>query len=129
MFQDVHAYVEKELPAHAEQRLQFFGEQHPKGNAKVDFGSLHGSVFVYDKSHCFISLDIVRMVCGRDPVLKRTWWWYAGMLWRSTLLLTSIALQIAGAKTATTGSAAVGIVVLICTSILRGSGISGPEEW
>jgi len=62
--------VEKELPAHIEQRLQFLSEQHPKGNVKVDFGSLHGSIFVYDKGHCFISLDIVRMVCGWDLVLK-----------------------------------------------------------
>jgi hypothetical protein len=91
--------------------------------------TLHSSVFTPDKGHCFLPPDMVKMVCGWDLLLKRTCWWYAGMIWCSALLLVSIVLQIAGAKTATTGSAAVGVVVLISTSVLRGSGISGPEEW
>jgi hypothetical protein len=67
--------VENELPPHIQQRLQFLIGQHPKGNIKVDSGSLHGSFFTPDKGHCFLPPDMVRMVCGWDLVLKRTRWW------------------------------------------------------
>ena len=53
----------------------------------------------------------------------------AGMIWFIMLLLLSVILQVAGSSVSTLWSDVVGIVVLLGTSILRGVGISSPEEW
>lgn len=40
---------------------------------KVDFGSLHGSVLVKDKGHCYLPPEVLRLVITADIELKRPW--------------------------------------------------------
>lgn len=95
----------------------------------LHFGSLHGSVFLRDKGHCSISSETVRFLCNSTLRLQRPWQWYTSVLWCGLLLVASMVLQVVGTHTATTGSVVVGVFILLTTSVLRGSGISGPEEW
>ncbi|CCX30344.1 hypothetical protein FPQ18DRAFT_398856 [Pyronema domesticum] len=96
---------------------------------QVNFGSLHGSVFTLDYGHCFLSPKVIRLICSYDLQLIRPRGWYVGMFWGGFLLALSIILQIAGSQSATVGSEIVGIIILISTAVLRGIGLSGPEEW
>jgi len=100
-----------------------------RGHVKIQFGSLHGSVYLADKGYTYISSELVEYVCTRKLVLCRPWQWYTSVVWCAFLLAISIALQIVGTRTANTGSVIVGVIVLLGTSVMRGSGISGPEEW
>jgi len=107
------------------------GENVPAVDEKVrlNFGSLHGSVFTSDNGHCYLSLRVFRSVCKYDLQLFRPRSWYLGMSWCGFLLALSIILQIVGSQSATVGSEILGIVMLILTALLRGIGLSGPEEW
>ena len=96
---------------------------------EVEFGSLHGSIYTPDYGTCVVPLEVVRAVCCWDLEFLRPRMWYVGVLWFASMLLCSVVLQIAGTKCATIWSEIMGVIVLIVTSLLRGSGISGREEW
>jgi hypothetical protein len=59
------------------------GENVPAVDEKVrlNFGSLHGSVFTSDNGHCYLSLRVFRSVCKYDLQLFRPRSWYLGMSW------------------------------------------------
>ena len=95
----------------------------------MQFGSLHGSVFTEDKGTCYLPAHVVRKICSSDLELCRTPGWVAGMAWCGLQLALSMVLQIAASQGAVVGSEVLGIVVLIVTAVLRGIGLSGPEEW
>lgn len=96
---------------------------------QLEFGSLHGSIYTPDYGTCNVPLEVIRAVCSWDLEFSRRWSWYVGMLWFASMLLCSIVLQVAGTKCATIGSEIMGVFLLLVTSVLRGSGISGREEW
>lgn len=120
--------VDKTIPLHVEIRLRSHETENP-GKVRLEFGSIHGSVYTPDRGHCFLPPNIVRSICGWDLKLRRTSQWYLGLLWFSLVLLMSIVLQISGLKVTTAGSGIMSIVFLLATSVLRGSGVSGREEW
>jgi hypothetical protein len=100
-----------------------------KAPIKASFGSLHGSVFLADKGYCTIPANLVHHIIHADVVIERPVSWCLSTLRFGCMLVISITLQIVGTKTLTTGSTAVGVIILLGTSVMRGSGISGPEEW
>ena len=101
----------------------------PFERLQIEFGSVHGSVFTPDYGTCTVPLDVVRAVCSWDIEFSRTWRWFLGTSWFGLMLLCSIVLQVAGIKRATLWSEVLGVVLLLVTSVLRGLGISGREEW
>lgn len=101
----------------------------PHSIVTLHFGSLHGSVFVRDKGHCDVSSDVLHFLCSKTLELQRPWQWYLSVLWCAFLLIISIVLQIVHTHVACTGSVIIGVIVLLATSVMRGTGISGPEEW
>lgn len=115
----------KPAPKHVQERLDLLDD----GYTVLEFGSLHGSVFVNDQGTCGVPCDIVKSVSRWRLTTVRSWQWYAGMIWFSLFLLFSMTLQIAGSTVATTRSEIISIILLISTSVLRGAGISGPESW
>ncbi len=115
----------KPAPKHIQERLDSLPEEY----ARLEFGSLHGSIFVKDRGACGMPSDLVRSISRWRLEVQRTSGWLLGMAWFSSFLAISITLQIAGAKVSTTRSEILGIVILIATSVLRGAGISGPESW
>ena len=96
---------------------------------KVNFGSLHGSKYRHDRGSCSVPNEILQAVCRWHFQLVRTYHWWVGMTWFSMFLLLSITLLIAGSKVAVLGSQIMAISLLVLTSMLRGAGLSGPEEW
>jgi hypothetical protein len=99
------------------------------GNVELQFGSLHGSVFTPDQGKCHVPADALEAICSLEMKLSRTRAWYIYIIWFTLHLGVSIALQIAGAKVATVASEIMGVAILIVTSVFRGAGVSGPEEW
>jgi hypothetical protein len=59
----------------------------------------------------------------------RTFYWQVELIWFSVHILISVSLQVAASRVATIESQLLGIVFLISTSIFRGQGVSGPEDW
>lgn len=115
----------KPAPKHIQRRLDNLTDDY----VRLEFGSLHGSVFVNDRGACGLPSELVKAVCRWRLRIQRSWYWYLGMAWFAMFLAISIALQIAGSTVATTRSEIMSIVILIATSVLRGAGISGPESW
>jgi hypothetical protein len=120
--------VRKAVPDHIEARLPSLDYIH-KDDIEVEFGSFHGSVYTPDRGTCTLPPHVVRSICEWDLKFTRSKSWMVGMIWFIMLLLLSVILQVAGSSVSTLWSDIVGIVVLLCTSILRGVGISAPEEW
>lgn len=115
----------KPAPKHIQERLDSLTD----GYTRLEFGSLHGSVFVNDQGACGAPCDLVKSVCRWRLRIRRNWYWHVGMAWFSLFLMISITLQIAGSRVATTRSEVMAIILLIATSVLRGAGLSGPESW
>jgi len=113
------------IPKHIQSRL----EDLPCDFVELDFGSLHGSVFTQDRGSCHVHKDVISEICKWNLVPKRRWGWHTSVIWYSLHIGTSVALQVAGSRVATVESQILGICILVSTSILRGMGISGPEEW
>ena len=136
--------VSQEIPSFVEDRIQQAlarkgsmsesddsndDSEQPGDGIEVEFGSVHGSLYTPDYGTCIVPLEVVRAVCGWDIEFSRTWRWFVGVLWFGLMMLCSIALQLAGVKCTTLGAEVLGVVLLLVTSVLRGSGISGREEW
>jgi hypothetical protein len=96
---------------------------------RLEFGSIHGSVYISSNGYCTLPVDVVRTICGWDLELQRPLRWKLGFVWSCLFLLISILLQIAGAQIATIGSVSMAITILMLTALARGWGVSGPEEW
>lgn len=120
--------VHTEIPTHVQARLR--QQTHYEfEKVTLDFGSIHGSVFTPDQGYSLLSGKVVRDICGWDLRLKRNWQWHVGLAWCGFLLILSIVLQIAGVRVATIWSEVLGVIILLITSVARGSGVSGSEEW
>lgn len=117
-----------EIPAHIQARLRQ-QEKNESEKVTLHFGSIHGSVFTPDQGHSSLSGKVVQEICGWELRLKRPWQWHLSVAWCGFLLILSIVLQIAGVRVATIWSEVLGVVILLTTSIARGSGVSGSEEW
>jgi hypothetical protein len=98
-------------------------------NIRLEFGSIHGSVYIPSRGHCILPVDIVRAICRWDLELQRPTLWKLGFAWSSLFLLISILLQVVGAQVATVGSEGMSIIFLMATALARGWGVAGPEEW
>jgi hypothetical protein len=96
---------------------------------KVQFGSLHGSIFTPDRGHCELPLWLVERVCALDIKTVRSAGWLAGTVWFSLLLLAGVTLQIGGALRPSFGADLASLTFLLLTSLARGAGVSGPESW
>jgi hypothetical protein len=100
-----------------------------QNNIRLEFGSIHGSVYIPSRGHCNLPVDVVRTICRWDLELQRPLRWKLGFVWSCLFLLISILLQIAGAQIATIGSESMAVALLMVTALARGRGVSGPEEW
>lgn len=124
--------VDTAIPSHVETRIKS-GTRHDKKSGdrtiRLEFGSFHGSVYYSSRGHCTLPVDVVQTICGWELELRRPLFWKLGFVWPGFLLLISILLQIAGAQVATLGSETMGVAILLGTSLARGMGVSGPEEW
>jgi hypothetical protein len=118
----------KSIPKHIMSRLDDLNDL-PEDFVSLDFGSMHGSIFTLDRGSCYVHKSIVKAVCGWNLRLRRKWGWGTSIMWFTLHIGASVALQVAGSKVATVYSQILGIVVLFLTSIVRGRGVSGPEEW
>ena len=124
--------INKTIPRHILSRLMtMISESDDKSNCKIrlDFGSIHGSVYTPDQGHCILPAHVVYTISRRDLQLQRPKLWKIGFAWSSLLLLVSIALQITGAQVRTLWSEVMAVTVLLVASLARGYGISGPEKW
>ena len=113
----------------AEEKNDIHISELPMDKIEIEFGSLHGSIYTPDYGTCLVPIEVARAVCSWDLEYARGWKWFAGVVWFGIMLLFSVMLQIAGIKCATIWSEIMGVVLLIVTSVLRGTGISGREEW
>jgi hypothetical protein len=120
--------IRKALPNHILARLPSLDYNH-KDDIELEFGSFHGSIFTSDRGTCSLPPHVVHSICQWDLEFARSRTWLFGMVWFIMLLLLSVILQVAGSSVSTLWSDIIGIVVLLVTSILRGVGISAPEEW
>lgn len=100
-----------------------------EGYIRLEFGSIHGSIYVSSRGHCILPVDVVRAICRWDLELQMPMLWKMGFLWSSLFLLISILLQIAGAQVTSLGSESMAVAFLMATSLARGWGVSRPEEW
>ena len=124
--------VERAIPPYVECRLHAEtkdSETTDQKTIRLEFGSIHGSVYISTRGHCVLPVDVVRMICGWDLDLQRPIRWKLGFVWSSLFLFISILLQIAGAQVTTLGSESMAVAFLVATSLARGWGVSGPEEW
>lgn len=96
---------------------------------KIQFGSLHGSVFLPDRGSCVLRSSLVERLCASDIRTVRTTGWYFGMAWFGLLLVGSIALQIGSTLAPRFEADLMGLVFLLGTALARGAGVAGPEEW
>ncbi|OQU98471.1 hypothetical protein CLAIMM_04256 [Cladophialophora immunda] len=123
---------DKETPTWVEERfdaLPLDGAEEGKcRQAELKFGYLQGTTFTPVQGSCRVPLDIVKLICQWDLILTRSCAWYGGMIWCAAYLGVSIVLQIAGAKVATVPAEVMAVVILILTSVVRGTGVSGSEE-
>ncbi|GAB1319689.1 hypothetical protein MFIFM68171_09899 [Madurella fahalii] len=108
-------------------RTQNSRDTDPK--VKIQFGSLHGSVFLPDRGFCVLRSSLVERLCAIDILTVRTVGWYLGMAWFGLLLLGSIALQVGSTLAPAFGADLLGLVFLLVTALARGAGVAGPEEW
>jgi hypothetical protein len=95
---------------------------------KLNFGSLHGSIFTPDCGSCTLPLHVVYEICVWHLKLVRTKKWFVSVAWYLMFLGISIVLQIAGSVISTLSSEIMGVIFLIATAILRGQGLSGSEK-
>jgi hypothetical protein len=95
----------------------------------IHFGSLHGSIFTVDKGSCSLPKSIVEEICKWQFRTKRTVWWMAGVLWFGAMLLLSMTLLIVTSQFRNIWSDVMGVGIILLTSVARGSGLSGSEEW
>jgi hypothetical protein len=95
----------------------------------LGFGSLHGSVYTPDQGSCVLPWHVIRGICGWDIRVKRSIYWYFGVLWFGAQLLLSIAMQVVASKYNNIWAEILSIGILLLTSLARGSGLSGSEEW
>jgi hypothetical protein len=124
--------VETAIPPYIESRLHAETENDKsldEGFTRLEFGFIHGSVYISNRGHCILPVNVVRVICGWDLELQRPMLWKIGFVWSSLFLLISILLQIAGAQVTTLGSESMAVAFLMTTSLARGWGVSGPEEW
>jgi hypothetical protein len=99
-------------------------------DVKLEFGSLHGSAYTPDKGHCLLPAHVVRSVCKWHALrVERSKRWYLGFAWYSSLMLCSLATQVAGAKVKVLGSEIMALGILLITALLRGAGLASKEEW
>jgi len=103
------------------------GEADPR--VMIEFGSLHGSVFIADRGYCMLRMSVVERLCATDIRTTRTVGWYAGMGWFGLLLLGSIALQVGATLAPAFGADLMSLIFLLASALARGAGIAGPEEW
>jgi hypothetical protein len=96
---------------------------------KIQFGSLHGSVFVPDRGSCNLRLSVVERLCALDIQTVRTKGWYIGMAWFGLLLLGGVALQIGATLDPRWEADLMGLVFLLATALARGAGVAGDEDW
>jgi hypothetical protein len=113
------------VPLHIQARLDTMTDDYEE----LSFGSLHGSIFIQDRGSCYIHKDVLKAVCGMSLQFTRTFYWQVELIWFSVHILISVSLQVAASRVATIESQLLGIVFLISTSIFRGQGVSGPEDW
>ena len=99
------------------------------GNVPLQFGFLQGGTFQPSAGKSKLTFVEVEAIVALKMTMKRTWKWKLSILWYATHLLASIVLQIASATTATLGSQAMGVAILITTSVFRGMGVAGDEKW
>jgi hypothetical protein len=100
-----------------------------KTMVKVQFGSLHGSIFTPDRGYCYLPLSLVERICELDIKTVRSWGWLISTGWFSLLLLAGVTLQIGGALRPSFGADLMSLTFLLLTSLARGAGVSGPEKW
>lgn len=122
--------VSQPIKPHIEQGLGDLERADPlAARVEINFGSLHGSQYRVDKGTALVDKNIIRWIAGLKLQTVRSRMWILGFLVFGMMLLTSIALQVVGATVATIGSESLGIAILLATSICRGAGIAGPEDW
>ncbi|KAK4111015.1 hypothetical protein N656DRAFT_676678, partial [Canariomyces notabilis] len=123
--------VVKKIPEHIKSRLASLKDEaygtDPK--VKIQFGSLHGSVFVPDRGSCKLRLSVVERLCALDIQTVRTKGWYIGMAWFGLLLLGGVALQIGATLAPRWEADLMGLVFLLATALARGAGVAGDEDW
>ncbi|KEY63904.1 hypothetical protein S7711_11583 [Stachybotrys chartarum IBT 7711] len=95
----------------------------------VQFGSLHGSVFTPDRGSCVLPLSLVERICTLDIKMVRSWGWMLGVIWFGLMLLAGVTLQIGGTLAPSFPADLASLTFLLLTSLARGAGVSGPEEW
>ena len=116
------------IPQRVRDRIDAFKEKQAVPMT-LQFGSLHGSVFTQDRGSCTLPKNVVETICSWELRTKRTAHWIAGCLWFSGMLLTSMGILISMSRMRSVWSDIMGIGILLATSIARGSGVSGSEEW
>jgi hypothetical protein len=121
--------IEKDSQSAIDTRRPFQPPRLKETRVRVQFGSQHGSIFTPDRGTCMLPLGLVEEVCSLDFRLVRSTLWYVGVLWFGLMLLAGIGLQIAGALAPAFGANLMSLVYLLVTSLLRGAGVSGSEEW
>jgi len=116
---------ETRIPSHIQARLDSLVDEY----IEIGFGSLHGSIFTPDRGSCYISKTVLKAIFGMKLHFTRTNAWKIELLWFTFHILISVCLQVAASRVATIESQLLGIAFLISTSIFRGQGVSGPEDW
>ena len=104
-------------------------DRDPDPRVKIEFGSLHGSVFVADRGFCMLRMSVIERLCATDIRTARTRGWYVGMGWYGILLLGSIALQVGATLAPAFGADLLSLVFLLASALARGAGVAGPEKW
>ncbi|KAK3385622.1 hypothetical protein B0H63DRAFT_494532 [Podospora didyma] len=129
--------VDKDIPEHIKRRLATMKDEaeepHPTADSdpkvRIQFGSLHGSVFLPDRGACMVRFSVVERLCASDIKTVRTTGWYIGMGWFGLLLVGSVALQVGATLAPAFGADLLSLVFLLATALARGAGVAGPEEW
>jgi hypothetical protein len=124
-----HPYVrlaQEPLSSHIDNRLT---KHSANTQIKIEFGSLHGSMFISDRGHSSIPGDVVEQICRLDIQLYRPIDWYLRFIWFTTLLFAGMVLKVVEFRDLSSDVQWLGVMVLMIGYVCRGWGIMGPEEW
>ncbi|KAI9163842.1 hypothetical protein HJFPF1_05470 [Paramyrothecium foliicola] len=126
--------IEKKGVSETVVKVHSMQEKKPQGSndqvkIKVQFGSLHGSIFTPDRGSCELPLSLIERVCELDIKTVRSWGWTISTSWFGLLLLAGVTLQIGGALNPNFGADLMSLTFLLLSSLARGAGVSGPEKW
>ena len=97
---------------------------------EIVFGTSQGGNFTpHPMDRCHLPRELVEKILKWDIIAVRTMGWYLGMAWGFIMLAVGIALQLVDFKGQSVGPEMMNLALLIITALLRGMGLSGPEEW